>query len=37
MLSAPVEEKGYKRIMNLLDQVTIHYNFIKTRNQFENG
>jgi hypothetical protein len=35
--SAPVEEKGYKSIMNLSDQENIHNIFIKSRKQFENG
>jgi hypothetical protein len=35
--SAPVEEKGYKSIMNLPDWVNIHNIFIKSEKQFENG
>jgi len=32
-----VEEKGYKRIMNLSDQENIHYIFIKSEKRYENG
>jgi len=30
-----VEEKGYKRIMNLSDQVGIDYIFIKSKKRYE--
>jgi len=32
-----VEEKGYKRIMNLSDQENIHYIFIKSEKRYEIG
>jgi hypothetical protein len=32
-----VEEKGYKKIMNLPDQVNIHYIFIKSKKRYEIG
>jgi len=32
-----VEEKGYKKIMNLSDQVNIHYIFKKSKKHYEIG